>query len=238
MSVRAPLLLVSVRDATEALAALAGGADIIDVKEPSRGPLGSADRQTMAGIAEAVASKRRLSAALGELAEVDQHHDRVPPKGYTWLKAGCAGFHSARQLWSQWIAFQTQIDERSELVVAAYADHLAARTLPASQIARALHGRYGVFLIDTYAKDGRSVFDHISVEQLKLLAKEVRATNASFALAGSLGLKHIDKISAVAPDIVGIRGAACEGGRTGRICEEKVSEFRTSLRRASNSISE
>ena len=35
--------LVSVRSPEEALAALEGGADLIDVKEPSRGPLGAAD---------------------------------------------------------------------------------------------------------------------------------------------------------------------------------------------------
>ena len=35
-------LLVSVRNVEEALAALEGGASLIDVKEPSRGPLGRA----------------------------------------------------------------------------------------------------------------------------------------------------------------------------------------------------
>lgn len=36
-------LLVSVRDAREARLALAGGVDLIDIKEPSRGALGGAD---------------------------------------------------------------------------------------------------------------------------------------------------------------------------------------------------
>ena len=38
-----PGLLVSVRSGAEAEAALAGGADLIDVKEPTRGALGRAD---------------------------------------------------------------------------------------------------------------------------------------------------------------------------------------------------
>src|SRR5262249_6225382 len=38
-----PRLLVSVRDVREAEAALAGGADLIDIKEPAHGPLGRAD---------------------------------------------------------------------------------------------------------------------------------------------------------------------------------------------------
>ena len=38
-----PALLVSVRDAAEAGNAVAGGAALIDVKEPARGALGRAD---------------------------------------------------------------------------------------------------------------------------------------------------------------------------------------------------
>jgi uncharacterized protein (UPF0264 family) len=46
-----PQLLVSVRNAAEAQAALAGGCDILDIKEPSRGSLGMADAPTIAAIA-------------------------------------------------------------------------------------------------------------------------------------------------------------------------------------------
>ena len=47
---RTPRLLVSVRDAVEAEAALAGGAHLIDVKEPARGALGRADDATIAAV--------------------------------------------------------------------------------------------------------------------------------------------------------------------------------------------
>ncbi len=44
-------LLVSVRDESEAREALAGGATIVDVKEPGRGPLGAAAGDVTARIA-------------------------------------------------------------------------------------------------------------------------------------------------------------------------------------------
>ena len=47
-----PRLLVSVRSPLEALAAIAGGADILDVKEPTRGSLGMADDEVIAAIAQ------------------------------------------------------------------------------------------------------------------------------------------------------------------------------------------
>lgn len=64
-----PQLLVSVRSAQEAEAALAGGCDILDVKEPSRGPLGMADRSVIAAVAQVAARHGALcSAACGEAA--------------------------------------------------------------------------------------------------------------------------------------------------------------------------
>ena len=62
-------LLVSVRSAEEAAEALAGGASLIDVKEPRRGPLGCADEAVIRAVVERVGGRRPVSAALGELPE-------------------------------------------------------------------------------------------------------------------------------------------------------------------------
>ena len=51
MSRSRPSLLVSVRNLAEARAAIEGGCDRLDVKEPSRGPLGKADASVIAEIA-------------------------------------------------------------------------------------------------------------------------------------------------------------------------------------------
>src|SRR5262245_29672057 len=60
-------LLISVRSAVEVEAALAGGADLIDIKEPRRGPLGPADPDIVADVLRAVGGRRPVSAACGEL---------------------------------------------------------------------------------------------------------------------------------------------------------------------------
>src|SRR5690242_4202542 len=69
-------LLVSVRSPAEAVAALEGGAALIDVKEPSRGPLGRADEDTITAIVQTVAGRRPVSVALGELLD---HSEPRPP---------------------------------------------------------------------------------------------------------------------------------------------------------------
>jgi len=80
-------LLVSVRDRSEAIAAVDGGADIVDVKEPDRGALGFAGERTICDVLHAVSGSAPVSAALGECTEwlspiaVDDStkHTRVSP---------------------------------------------------------------------------------------------------------------------------------------------------------------
>lgn len=64
--VTGPRLLVSVRDCVEAQAALDGGADIIDVKDPGTGPLGFAGFETICRISRLVDDRVPVSAAFGE----------------------------------------------------------------------------------------------------------------------------------------------------------------------------
>ncbi len=66
-------LLVSVRDAAEAEAALAGGAAIIDVKDPSAGSLGAASASAVAGVAAAVGDRVPWTVAAGELRDEIAH---------------------------------------------------------------------------------------------------------------------------------------------------------------------
>src|SRR5438309_5093912 len=82
-------LLISVRSVAEAEAALKGGAGLIDIKEPLRGPLGRADHETIAAIIRRVGGMLPVSAAMGELLE-----DPGPFSGHglTYLKWGLAGY--------------------------------------------------------------------------------------------------------------------------------------------------
>ena len=70
-------LLVSVRSAAEVASAVAGGADIVDAKEPDRGALGAVSGPVLRAIAARVPAALPLSVALGDpedaggLAEAD-----------------------------------------------------------------------------------------------------------------------------------------------------------------------
>src|SRR5690348_863907 len=96
-----PQLLVSVRSAAEAEAALEGGAHLIDVKEPRHGPLGRAGAESIAAVVRAVAGRRPVSAALGELGDPA---DALPYPGpglayVKWGLGGLGGTADWRQRW-------------------------------------------------------------------------------------------------------------------------------------------
>ena len=90
-------LLISVAGPAEARAALRGGADVIDAKDPRRGALGPVPLHRLAAIRAAVAGARPLSAALGDAASEEALAGAVAAAvavGVAFVKVGFAGVTS------------------------------------------------------------------------------------------------------------------------------------------------
>ena len=87
-------LLISVRNGAEASAALAGGADLIDAKDPAAGSLGAVALRALAGIQRAVGPARPVTAALGDAATettVEQLAFAFASAGTAFVKVGAGG---------------------------------------------------------------------------------------------------------------------------------------------------
>ncbi|HZT83481.1 MAG TPA: (5-formylfuran-3-yl)methyl phosphate synthase [Gemmataceae bacterium] len=216
-------LLVSVRSAAEAAAALAGGADLIDVKEPARGPLGRADDEVIGEVARLVAGRRPVSVAMGELRAAAISPAGINPAARLakWGLAGC-GRHSR---WRERLigAAAGLAGTSCQPVAVAYADwRLAGSPEPAEVCAFACDRRFGAFLLDTFTKDGRTLLDFLGSDALRSLRDQCRAAGVRIALAGSLGADEISFLLPLAPDWFAVRGAACAGGRQGQVSVERV----------------
>jgi uncharacterized protein (UPF0264 family) len=240
VSSRPTQLLVSVRSAAEAEAALAGGADIIDVKEPTRGSLGMADAATIAEVVAAVGGRTPVSVALGEVVD-----NPVPPRltGVTWAKAGLAGLQSEpHAAWYPlpWLNYHTTISPVG-LVYVVYADAGRSRSVTCDTLLKWLcqplikpPAPPGIVL-DTAIKDGRGLLHWYDVHTLRLFTLRCRYTGLFLALAGSLTLGDVKLLmDEVRPDIIAVRGAACEQGvRESRVCAEAVAALKQVIRAGS-----
>lgn len=213
---RTPGLLVSVRSAAEARAALAGGADLIDVKEPTRGPMGAADPEVMAAVVAEVGGRVPVSVAMGELEERVQ--TRTPP-GVSYFKWGLAGLQNPGPL------FTILIDPAKwgPVVLVAYADHQRAGSPDPEGLANvACQNIPAAFLIDTATKDGSRLLDWIAPAALARIRFRLADAGVQVAFAGSLDADAIRTLAPLAPDWFAVRGAACVGGRTGTVCADRV----------------
>lgn len=225
-----PQLLVSVRSSREAEAAIAGGADIIDVKEPSHGSLGRADSTTLDAIRRAVAGRRLLSAALGELAEFDN----AGPDGFDFVKCGLAKLDGDWRLAAT--RFQHSV-RTAKAVVVAYADWQCAQAPPIDDVIDfACSLSQPVLLIDTCCKDqtmhGRraTLTDWMPQPWIAAAIDRLHAAGGRIALAGSLTLDDIDRLRCLDPDWIAVRGAACDGSdRAAEVDAERVRQIKTLL---------
>jgi uncharacterized protein (UPF0264 family) len=242
-----PGLLVSVRSAEEAEAALAGGAHIIDVKEPDHGSLGRADDASIAAVLDHVAGRRPVSAALGELAEEERSEDievrseeeiRNPNleirdnllNKLAFVKWGLAGCGSVPG-WQGRLARELSRSGKPQLVVCAYADWQCARAPAIDEVvAFACKKRGNVLLIDTHckergtlSKDRSTLLDWLPVNEVTAICKRCHEAGVRVALAGSLGVPEVEQLRDAEPDWFAVRGAVCEEhDRRAAIDEAKV----------------
>jgi (5-formylfuran-3-yl)methyl phosphate synthase len=229
-------LLVSVRSAAEVAAALEGGADIIDAKEPSRGSLGAVSSDVLAEIVECVPAEYPLSIALGDLISEAQVEHAISAlelsagAGPLYLKLGFAGVSSFTAIAKLLrVAVLTGSGKRRALgiVAVAYADASTVGTPRPEEIAdaAAAAGCAGV-LLDTHQKNGQCLFAVIGETELTHWIEGCRDAGLLTAVAGSLDAPDLPRLSRLAPDIVGVRGAACQGGRGGVVDPDRVASLR------------
>jgi uncharacterized protein (UPF0264 family) len=203
--------LVSVRDVAETETALAAGADIIDLKDPAKGALGALDPAAIASCVTRIAGRAEVSATVGDLpmraATIRGAVRKIAALGVDHVKLGLFPEGDAERCLSL-LAVETQ---RVSLILVIFADALP--TFDAIRVAARI-GAFGVML-DTAGKDGSSLPDHLPLAALARFVTDARAEGLLVGLAGSLKASHVPKLLALQPDLLGFRGALCEGQARG-----------------------
>jgi uncharacterized protein (UPF0264 family) len=227
-------LLVSVADASEARAACSGGADVIDAKDPRRGTLGAVSLPVLVAIRDAVDARRAVSAAVGDsapLATLQRAASAAASLGLAFVKLGfrrtatataarraaaavrCAGWGGRGPREGQGV---------TRLVLVAYADwRRAGSPAPARLVTAAAESGAAGVLLDTAFKDAR-LFELVPPHAVGEWIAAAHAAGLFAGVAGSLRGADFATARGLGADLVGVRGAACTGGRTGRVSRQRV----------------
>lgn len=228
-------ILISPISLEEATAIIDGGADIIDIKNTQEGSLGAQFPWRVKEIVDFVHSKGFIaSATLGDLpykpgtaalAAYGLAHCKV-----NYVKAGLYGMNKVHEAQSMMVAIRDAIrmvDSEITIAASGYADYRRFDGLmPLDLVKAASDSGCDVVMVDTAIKDGKTLFDAMSIEELKEFVQAGQEAGMKVALAGSIGHQHAAYLEEIAPDIIGARGACCEGSdRTSSISVERTRAF-------------
>ncbi|MCX4094656.1 (5-formylfuran-3-yl)methyl phosphate synthase [Nocardia sp. alder85J] len=236
-------LLISPDNVDEAVvcAAAAEFLDIVDVKKPDEGSLGANYPWVIREIRGVVPEDKPVSATLGDVpykpGTVAQAALGAAVAGATYIKVGLMGCVTTDQGIEVMRGVRRAVKEYNPdaLVVASgYADaHRVGCISPLAVPYIAEQSGSDVAMLDTAIKDGRSLFDHLPVDVCARFVELAHEAELLAALAGSVKIEHLAALTAIGTDIVGVRGAVCEGGdrNRGRIRPQLIAVFRAEMDR-------
>ncbi len=211
-------VLISPISVDEAVSAGQAGADIIDIKNIAEGSLGASFPWIIHEVVGALQGHDvTFSATLGDLpfkpgtAALAALGAAV--SGARYIKAGLHGVRNhdeALQVMQAVVRACKDYDPEILVVAAGYADYRRFGGLDTQTVVRvARDSRADVVMVDTAIKDGKTLFDALSLEELAEFVESGHANGLQVALAGSVRFEHLDALRKLAPDIVGVRGCVC-----------------------------
>lgn len=220
-------MLASVMSVAEATLAVEAGADIIDLKDPSRGALGALDARIAADVVETVGSFAATSATIGDFPAMEPQAVQAAAEatarlGVRYVKIGFWG--SPRDIaCAQALA---PLAARARLVAVLFADLPQAPDL-LDRLAAA--GFTGV-MYDTADKRAAPLRRLKTETELALFVRRSHGLGLLCGLAGKLRLADIPALLALRPDYLGFRGALCAAGdRAGHLDAGALSAVRAAV---------
>jgi dihydroneopterin aldolase len=201
------VLLASVTGPDEAALALAHGADIIDLKDASKGALGALDPDVLRATVAAIGGRRPVSAVTGDLVMepevIAAAVARTAETGVNYVKVGL--FPGPRR--RECIRALSPLTRRTKIVGVMFADRGADNDLLELMAASGFAGA----MLDTAEKRAGRLIDCMDVAALRVFVGACRDHGLMAGLAGSLEPPDVPRLLLLEPDYLGFRGALCAG---------------------------
>ena len=230
------LLLISPINTDEAQEAIAGGADIIDVKNPKEGSLGANFPWVIKNVREMTPKDMLVSATLGDVpykpGTVSLAALGASVSGADYIKVGLYGtknYDEALEVMKNVVKTVKDYNEDAYVVASGYADAHRVGAINPMEIPKvAADSGADIAMVDTAVKDGKTLFDHMDEDIIAKFNEEIHDYGMKSALAGSIKKDQLSILHGLGCDVVGIRGAACIGGdrNSGKIHHSAVRELK------------
>ena len=220
-------LLISVAHCKEINAAVEGGADIIDIKNPAEGALGANFPHVIKAIKAKTPQDIPVSAAIGDVPNLPGMISLAAlgaaSCGVQYVKVGLYGVQNkpdAVVLLKSVARAVRDFDATVQLIATAYADAHRFNALPPMDLPDvAVSAGIDGCLIDTAIKGEGTLLTNLSEDQILTFTCQCRQNGLISALAGSLQQSDIEAVCTLGADIIGVRTAACRGDRVNGVVD-------------------
>ncbi len=219
-------LLISVKNAEEALIALQAGADIIDLKDPNVGALGALAVEEARSIIQAMDGLGILSATVGE-----QHvtlNDLVMDiKARAEMGIDIIKIAVSELFYDE--GFLLEMAKLSIVNIKIVAVFFADNTLDFGLLAMLQKAGFYGAMLDTQNKQN-NLLEVQTKRTLRLFTQLCHQYHLKSGLAGSLRPQHIGLLAKYNPTYIGFRGGVCENlVRNSVLTSTKVMEIKNML---------
>jgi uncharacterized protein (UPF0264 family) len=177
---------------------------------------------------------------MGELLELQRDFRAMAiqpiPDGVIAFKIGLAGCATHPHWQTTWQDAVDRLADNNQPtsprpVGVVYADwRAAAAPNPSEVLNAAVKLMCAAILVDTWDKSSGALFEHWPAEDLCKFIEASQRLGMRLVLAGSLSDADAPIAAGLAPDLVAVRTAACEGGRNGSVSSSRVRHLKALLR--------
>ncbi len=218
--------------------------DFIDCKNPSEGSLGANFPWIIKQMKNLIqfSGSQLLSATIGDFPNLPGTASLAAlgaaVAGADIIKIGLKGPTTENEcifLMNKVVKAVKDYNKNIKVVAAGYADKIRMESSPDFLSLPVIAAKSGadIVMLDTYVKDGKGLFDFLTVDQLKLFKVKAKELDLDVALAGNLRKESLSKIKEIVPDIIGVRSIVCEGydRNNGTIKGHLIEELKAELYR-------
>jgi len=199
--------------------------DIVDLKNPENGSIGSWKIEDIIKAVKAFKKKTIISATLGDIFIDDEIFDRLSKfdkLGLDFVKIGIF-----KKKYSEFENFLGEIKKKNiktNIVLVFFVEDKNFLKFVFDNLKKLKDSRIKVILLDTYVKNTKSLLDICPRSFLEKLVNRSNFFELQIGLAGKINAKQIPQLIKLGPKIIGLRSGVCKNNN--RISEISVRKIK------------
>ena len=224
-------LLISIKSIDEVSSKYFNNVDILDLKNPSEGAIGSWEVDKILKIVKIYGKKIKISATTGEDRNpgiIKKKLEQFDKLGLDFIKFGL--FANNQNEFDKLLNVLEVNKFKTELVPVVFADNSFLKKNMIKNILKIKNKGFKYILIDTYSKLSDNLMDLYNTKFLKKILKVSLENKIFVGLAGKLNTLHLPELVQLQPKIIGFRSAICKNNnRVSSLSIEKVNDLYYSI---------